>query len=100
MLKRGRIFLIRAIDRKPGWEAPGWGVHLEGIHINHPDAGCEWAMKPSRFRPVVDRPTDIEVFRKLLAGADAGAPPSEPKEKKPTRPVQLRLPLRSPTRQE
>jgi hypothetical protein len=46
-------------------------------------------MKPGRFRPVVERPTDIGVFRKLLAGAS----PSEPKEKKPTRPVQLRLPL-------
>jgi hypothetical protein len=39
-------------------------------------------MKPSRFRPVVERPTDIEIFRKLLAGA----PPKEPQ--------QLRLPLR------
>jgi hypothetical protein len=95
MLKRGRIFVIRAIDDKPGWEAPGWGVHLEGIIIIHPDTGREWAMKPSRFRPVVDRPTDIEIFRKLLAAAsEADAPPGEPKEKKkPTRPVQLRLPL-------
>jgi hypothetical protein len=103
MLKRGGIYVIRAIDLKVNWQAPGWGVHLEGITIIHPDAGCEWAMKPSRFRPVVDRPTDLEVFRKLLAvagGPDAGAPPSEPKEKKPTRPVQLRLPPRSPTRQE
>jgi hypothetical protein len=85
----------RIHDQKRGWQAPGWGVHLEGIHIVHPDAGCEWPMKPSRFRPVVDRPTDIEVFRKLLAAAsEADAPPSEPKEKKkPTRPVQLRLPL-------
>jgi hypothetical protein len=56
-------------------------------------------MKQSRFRPVIDRLTDIEVFRKLLAGADAGAPARRSK-KKPTRPVQLRLPLRSPTRQE
>jgi hypothetical protein len=93
LLSRGKIYVIRAIDQKPGWKAPGWGVHLEGIHIVHPDAECEWPMKPSRFRPVVDRPTDIEIFRKLLAGADAGAPPSAPKEKKPTRPVQLRLPL-------
>jgi hypothetical protein len=26
-------------------------------------------MKPERFRPVVDRPTNIEIFKKLLAGA-------------------------------
>jgi hypothetical protein len=69
MLKRGGIYVIRAIEDKPGWQAPGWGVHLEGIYIIHPDAKCEWAMKPSRFRPVVDRPTDIEIFRKLLAQA-------------------------------
>jgi hypothetical protein len=94
-LKRGGIYVIRGIIRKPKWESPGWGVLVEGICIKHPDVGCEWPMRPGRFRPVVDRPTSIEIFRKLLAGA----PPSEPKEKKPTRPVQLRLPLRSPTRQ-
>ena len=92
-MKRGGIYIIRGIIRKPKWECPGWGVLVEGICIMHPDVGCEWPMRPGRFRPVVDRPTNIEVFRKLLAGADAGAPPKEPKEKKPTRPVQLRLPL-------
>ncbi len=70
-LRRGGIYVIRAIEQKPGWQAPGWGVHLEGISIVHPDADCEWPMKPGRFQPVVDRPTDIEIFRKLL---NAGVP--------------------------
>jgi hypothetical protein len=86
LLSRGKIYVIRAIDKKPGWEAPGWGVHLEGVRIVHPDVGCEWPMKPRRFRPVVDRPTNIDVFKKLLAGA----PPKEP--------TQLQLPLPNPPR--
>jgi hypothetical protein len=81
LLARGKIYIIRAIEQKPGWEAPGWGVHLEGIHIVHPDVDWEWAMRPTRFRPVVNRPTNIEIFKRLLAGV----PPKEP-------PQQLRLP--------
>jgi len=74
MLRRGGIYVIRAIDQRPDWQAPGWGVHVEGMSIVHPDAGCEWAMKPGRFRPVVERPTNIEIFRKLLAGAPTKEP--------------------------
>jgi hypothetical protein len=76
-LKRGRIYIVRAIDRGKNvrWEKPGWGVHREGIWIVHPDDEREWAMKPGRFRAVVERPTDIAIFKKLLA------------------PTQLRLPL-------
>src|SRR5262249_41072332 len=77
LLTRGKIYTIRAIDSNPGWQAPGWGVHLEGIWIIHPDVGCEWPIHPRRFRPIVDRPTDIEIFRKLL---------------RPKTPRQLRLP--------
>jgi hypothetical protein len=88
-LKRGGIYIVRGIDHKPGWEAPGWGVHVEGIRVMHPDVGCEWAMRPGRFRPVVDRPTSIEVFRKLLA------PPKKPAKAGCLRhrPRQLNLPL-------
>jgi len=84
-LKRGGIYIVRAIELKPWkspkpeWEAPGWGVHLEGLLILHPDVGCEWPIHPNRFRPVVDRPTNIEIFRRLLV------PPREPQ--------QLRLPF-------
>ncbi len=81
LLSRGRIYIVRGIDVRPGWKEPGWGVHLQGIRIVHPDVACEWAMNPKRFRPVTERPTDIEIFRKLL---------------KPARPVQLQLPLPKP----
>jgi len=36
-LTRGGIYIVRAIELKfwkspkPEWEAPGWGVHLEGL---------------------------------------------------------------------
>jgi hypothetical protein len=36
LLTRGKIYVIRAIEQKAGWEAPGWGVHLEGVQIVHP----------------------------------------------------------------
>jgi hypothetical protein len=66
LLTRGRIYVIRAIDTTPGWKPPRWGVHLEGIFIVCPDGRREWAIHPRRFRPVVERPTDIEIFRELL----------------------------------
>jgi hypothetical protein len=69
LLTRGKIYTIRAIDVRPGWAAPGWGVHLDGIWVLHPDDGREWPMKPERFRPVTERPTNIDVFRKLLLPA-------------------------------
>jgi hypothetical protein len=85
-LARGRIYVIRAIDTTPGWKSPRWGVHVEGIYVAYPDLRAkdtakpkqsfvEWAMKPSRFRAVVDRPTDIGIFKRMLL------------------PTQLRLPL-------
>ena len=92
VLGRGIIYVIRAIDQTPGrWEPPSWGVQLEGIAIPHPSGEFEWTMRANRFRPVVDRPTDIGVFKKMLAGEPASTPPQ--KRKKPARPVQLKLPL-------
>jgi hypothetical protein len=89
MLSRGKIYIVRAIDQTPRrWEPPGWGVHVEGITIAHPSGKFEWTMRPGRFRAVVDRPTSIEIFKKLLAGAGAGVPPPAPKK-----PAQLRLPF-------
>ena len=85
-LSRGKIYVIRAIDATPRrWEPPGWGVLLEEVTVAHPSGKFEWTMRPSRFRAVVDRPTDIEVLKRLLA------PPKKPPAKKPAR--QLRLPL-------
>jgi hypothetical protein len=41
LLSSGKIYVIRAVDQKPGWKAPSWGVHLDGIRIIHPDIGCD-----------------------------------------------------------
>jgi hypothetical protein len=68
-LTRGGIYTIRAIDQRPGWQAPGWGVFLEGIRVISPDDGTEWPMNPTRFRPVIDRPRRTQ--EELLAEADA-----------------------------
>jgi hypothetical protein len=65
-LVRGRIYVVRTIDRTRGWQAPGWGVLLEGIWIAYPGLRSEWAMHPRRFRPIIERPTNIDVFKKLL----------------------------------
>jgi hypothetical protein len=70
-LTRGKIYTIRAIVQGPDWRPPGWGVHLEGIWMFYPDDGVEWAFHPKRFRPIEERRTDIEVFRKLLAPVPA-----------------------------
>jgi hypothetical protein len=82
LLTRGKIYLVRAIEQAPGWKSPrpewhvvGWGLHLEGVWIVHPENARPWPIDPNRFRAVVDRPTDITTLRKLLD------------------PVQLRLPL-------
>jgi hypothetical protein len=70
-LTRGKVYTIRAIEQGPGWRHPGWGIHLEGIWIFYPDEGVEWAFHPRRFRPVVQRPTNIEIFKQMLAAVPA-----------------------------
>jgi hypothetical protein len=67
-LVRGRIYTIRAVDRGENgkWKSPGWGIHLEGILVLYPGRQSEWAFHPKRFRPVIERPTNIDVFKKLL----------------------------------
>jgi hypothetical protein len=66
LLVVGRIYIIRAIDLGH-WKFPCWGVHLEGLRHFYPDGSVEWAFHPGRFRPVTERPTDIAIFKKLLA---------------------------------
>jgi hypothetical protein len=46
---------------------PPRAPHRSGrLKIFYPGGGSEWAFNPERFRAVVHRPTDIEVFRKML----------------------------------
>jgi hypothetical protein len=84
-LARGKIYVVRAIEitkwksARSDWTAPGWGLHLEGLWIWHPDVGCEWPIHPNRFRPVIDRATDIEIFKKLLKPTQLKLPFGEEK---------------------
>jgi hypothetical protein len=79
LLVTGRIYVIRAIDVRPGWKWPWWGVHLEGLRHLYLDGTIEWAFHPGRFRPVTEqrqaaeRPTDITVFKRLAEAATAKA---------------------------
>jgi hypothetical protein len=68
VLTAGKIYTIRAVDRGENgkWKSPGWGIHLEGILVVYPGRRSEWAFNPKRFRPIIDRPTDIEIFRRML----------------------------------
>jgi hypothetical protein len=66
LLTAGKIYTVRAIDQRPGWKAPHWGVHVMGITVFYPGADFEWAMNPHRFRPVVERPTSIKSLEEML----------------------------------
>jgi hypothetical protein len=66
LLGAGQIYEVRAVDQRPGWKAPHWGVHLKGIVIFYPNSDFEWAMNPNRFRPVVERPTSIKSLEEML----------------------------------
>jgi hypothetical protein len=66
-LVAGRIYVVRAIDVRSGWSWPRWGVLLEGVRLLYPGKDTlEWALHPRRFRPVVERPTDITMLKELL----------------------------------
>jgi len=70
LLRRGKIYVVRAIDLGGRWKPPGWGVHLKEILVYYPRTGnhIQWALHPRRFRAAEGRPTDIAIFREMLTG--------------------------------
>jgi hypothetical protein len=68
---KGKIYTIRAIVRRSSL-----GFHLVEI-TNEPyryrDGFGELSFKASRFRPVVERKTDISIFTAMLTPAKADA---------------------------
>lgn len=89
LLSAGKIYVVRAADLGEafgGWKPdPWWGVHIEGVRNLHP-TGVDWAFNPARFRPVTGRPTDITVFREILAGRPVGGvDPAAPPKARPAR---------------
>ncbi len=63
-IHKGQIYVIRGIC--PNFHHPSQGVvsgvRLEGIH--RPRTDCPY--RKSRFRPLVETKTSIEIFRRML----------------------------------
>lgn len=54
---RGEIYTIRAVLERQGWQ---------GVLLVEVDPGSAAGWYASRFRPVVERKTDISVFHEIL----------------------------------
>lgn len=64
-LRKGAIYTIRGFN--DGYSVPGIGVLLEEIQGRHwRPSGEERGYHPNRFRPVVERKTDISIFTRML----------------------------------
>lgn len=60
-LKKGSVYTIAAIDEY--WEGTG----LDLVELPAPKVdGHYQAYRSDRFRPIVERKTDIAIFRKML----------------------------------
>ncbi len=58
-LREGEVYTIERIDDDPA-HLNGAGLYVDGDRV------CQWSCK--RFRPVVERKTDISIFTKMLTG--------------------------------
>lgn len=69
LLRRGSTYEIAFIS--DGYSDGGIGLHLHEVAtgIQRSDGSGEQGFSPPRFRPVVSRPTSIEIFTKLLTPA-------------------------------
>lgn len=63
----GGVYTIRWIGTHPN--ATGVGVHLNEIVAAPYGPDFEYGFKVHRFRPLVSRPTSIEVFTRMLTPA-------------------------------
>lgn len=62
------IATVRYIDRSCGCDDTGWGVTLLELPT-HETEDYLAEFRAERFRPAVDRPTDISVFTRMLTPA-------------------------------
>ena len=61
----GSVWRIRDIVPCPNSKRQG--IRLVGWHLpTHPGIGLEFILYTECFRPVVERKTDIEIFRRML----------------------------------
>ena len=72
--KKGEIYTIRAIGECTPAQTYWWGKNVVvwvNEVVNSPDAsGQEPGFGQGRFRPLVERKTDISIFEKLLNPAN------------------------------
>lgn len=61
--QKGGIYTVRGIVEYPDDIS---GLYLVEIRNPPDEEGCEWQFFASRFRPVVERKTDITVFTEIL----------------------------------
>lgn len=65
--KRGCIYTVRWIGCRPTDSGPG--VMLHGLHGGYHSSGVEYCFCATRFRPVVERKTDISFAHEILRKA-------------------------------
>lgn len=64
-LTKGQIYVIRALSY--GYDDTHFCVHVHGVHGGlRPRGRGERGFYPRRFRPVVERKTDISIFIEIL----------------------------------
>ena len=71
-LNKGAIYTVRELECD---EDEGYGLRLcEIVNRNHPTIGTEISYYSRRFRPIVNRKTDISIFTKMLVPQKQGEP--------------------------
>ncbi len=65
----GRVYIIRGFTTRPA--CGYYGPIVEGVVRIH--MGVDWPFSTDRFRPIVERKTDISVFTAMLTDKKIGA---------------------------
>ena len=74
ILKRGRVYTIASVRWISDAESynPGLGVTVAETPTREDDEWCA-EFRAERFRPIVERKTDISIFTKMLTGERVNA---------------------------
>jgi len=66
-LTKGRVYTVRAVGRDPFWDTPGlWLNEIQRpIEEGYEQFG-ELSFHQCRFRPIVEKKTDISIFTTML----------------------------------
>jgi len=70
---KGQVYVVRTVDISA--LSGRVGLRLQGIkNRRHPRIGAEYGFLASRFRPIVDRKTDISFAHEILRTVTKDAP--------------------------